>query len=78
LPRTAWWEVDPASESLIGPNSMWMRFGGRAQDAQRLRRENPDPPRGRASRLRTGVAGQRIFVLPDQSNDEPRRSRPAS
>lgn len=78
LERTAWWEVDPASGSLVGPSSMWAHFVGGANSAQKLTSPSPDPDPRHASRLPTGVDGRRIFVMPDQAAKKPGGAGPVS
>jgi hypothetical protein len=71
LPGTAWWIVDRESRELRGPDSMWMRFGGRAATATRQRSPEPvpGPAAGLASRLPSGSPGMRIYLQPDAHAD---------
>jgi hypothetical protein len=49
LPNTAWWEVDPETGALSGPESMWASFAGQAARATRVDLERDE------SQLREGL-----------------------
>jgi hypothetical protein len=78
LERTAWWETEPASGSLVGPDSMWASFVGGAESAERRTDATPEPDPRHRSRLPTGVAGHRIYVIPGDAAQQPGRNGPVS
>jgi len=63
VPRTAWWTVDPETGSLGGPGSMWASFDCRARTATRLTADVGEPPFARSTRLPTGDAATRMYLL---------------
>ena len=70
LENTAWWELDPRTGSLQGPNSMWARFSGGAGSATRLRAPGPEASSSRSSRLPTH--DERVHLRLQPSQRDPR------
>jgi hypothetical protein len=67
----AWWDLDPASGQLRGPDSMWGHFRGTADRAVRLTAPAPPPNPRRSIQLPTTKAGHQIQITPGKP---PRKS----
>lgn len=68
LANTAWWTLDPETNSLRGPNSMWFKFRGGAKSATKLTSPPSPEPSGRSSRLPTHEEHVHLRLQPSRSD----------
>jgi hypothetical protein len=69
IPNTAWWTLDPSTNSLDGPNAMWFKFRGGARSATKQTSPPSAERLGRGSQLPTHDERVDLRLEPSRSDE---------